>query len=218
MPPRASRYNKVTMRPSTGRNCSGAISPRRAVLGAAGGVHRRDHREVQSVLPDVPARNAQAAQRRHDGRIFERLVRGSRATGRAHDADRLGEPFLDPKIFDRIEYCDRHSISTLLSTNGTLLDGSARERCSTPPRAHHVELRRLHERSFEYYRKGARFEKVRDNFVRFARMKKERRRSCRSSCRWCAWSGTRTRWTTSSGSGAPSRASTRCASRKTRPT
>jgi radical SAM protein with 4Fe4S-binding SPASM domain len=28
--------------------------------------------------------------------------------------------------------------------------------------------------SFEFYRKGARFEKVRDNFVRFARMKKER--------------------------------------------
>ena len=34
----------------------------------------------------------------------------------------LGEPFMDPKIFDRIEYCDRHSISTLLSTNGTFLD------------------------------------------------------------------------------------------------
>src|SRR5262249_8542657 len=29
--------------------------------------------------------------------------------------------------------------------------------------------------SFEFYRKGAKFEKVRDNFVRFARMKKERR-------------------------------------------
>jgi radical SAM protein with 4Fe4S-binding SPASM domain len=28
--------------------------------------------------------------------------------------------------------------------------------------------------SFEFYRKGARFEKVRDNFVRFARLKKER--------------------------------------------
>src|SRR5436190_19942746 len=28
--------------------------------------------------------------------------------------------------------------------------------------------------SFEFYRKGARVEKVRDNFVRFARMKKER--------------------------------------------
>ena len=34
----------------------------------------------------------------------------------------LGEPLLDPKIFDRIEYCATHGISTLLSTNGTLLD------------------------------------------------------------------------------------------------
>ena len=29
--------------------------------------------------------------------------------------------------------------------------------------------------TFEFYRKGAKFEKVRDNFVRFARMKHERR-------------------------------------------
>ena len=28
--------------------------------------------------------------------------------------------------------------------------------------------------TFEFYRKGAKFEKVRDNFVRFARMKHER--------------------------------------------
>ena len=34
----------------------------------------------------------------------------------------LGEPFMDPKIFERIEYCHRHSVSTLLSTNGTFLD------------------------------------------------------------------------------------------------
>ena len=34
----------------------------------------------------------------------------------------LGEPFMDPHIFERIEFCHRHSISTLLSTNGTLLD------------------------------------------------------------------------------------------------
>ena len=31
--------------------------------------------------------------------------------------------------------------------------------------------------TFEFYRKGARFEKVRDNFVRFARMKHQRRSS-----------------------------------------
>src|ERR1700758_1621061 len=29
----------------------------------------------------------------------------------------LGEPLMDPKIFERIEFCHRHSISTLLSTN-----------------------------------------------------------------------------------------------------
>ena len=48
----------------------------------------------------------------------------------------LGEPFMDPKIFDRIEYCERHSISTLLSTNGTLLDEDMPERLLDPPLAH----------------------------------------------------------------------------------
>ena len=88
----------------------------------------------------------------------------------------LGEPLLDPKIFDRIEYCERHNISTLLSTNGTFLDEAAAERLlRRPTGAHHAQLRwRDQGESFEYYRKGARFEKVRDNFVRFARMKHER--------------------------------------------
>ena len=34
----------------------------------------------------------------------------------------LGEPFMDPQIFERIEFCHQHSISSLLSTNGTFLD------------------------------------------------------------------------------------------------
>ena len=38
----------------------------------------------------------------------------------------LGEPFMDPKIFERIEFCHQHSISTLLSTNGTFLDEKMR--------------------------------------------------------------------------------------------
>ena len=48
----------------------------------------------------------------------------------------LGEPFLDPKIFERIEYCDRHGISTLLSTNGTLLDEETAERLLATPLEH----------------------------------------------------------------------------------
>src|SRR2546425_815430 len=44
-----------------------------------------------------------------------------------------GEPFMAPKIFDRIEYCERHQISTLLSTNGTFLDEKMSERLLATP-------------------------------------------------------------------------------------
>ncbi len=108
--------------------------------------------------------------------IFERLVS---ETGRAAEHMMLiglGEPFLDPKIFDRIEYCARHNVSTLLSTNGTLLDEDAAGRLLASSLEHvTLSFDGATKESFEYYRKGARFEKVRDNFVRFARMKRERR-------------------------------------------
>jgi radical SAM protein with 4Fe4S-binding SPASM domain len=87
----------------------------------------------------------------------------------------LGEPFMDPHIFERIELCHRHGISTLLSTNGTLLD----QRCAgrildSPLEQITLSFDGAKKETFEFYRKGAKFEKVRDNFVRFARMKHER--------------------------------------------
>jgi radical SAM protein with 4Fe4S-binding SPASM domain len=87
----------------------------------------------------------------------------------------LGEPFMDPHIFERIELCHRHGISTLLSTNGTFLD----ERCAarildSPLDQITLSFDGAKKETFEFYRKGAKFEKVRDNFVRFARMKHER--------------------------------------------
>jgi radical SAM protein with 4Fe4S-binding SPASM domain len=108
--------------------------------------------------------------------IFERLVHESGASAEHMMLIGLGEPFLDRGIFDRIEYCERHGISTLLSTNGTLLDERAAERLLNTS-IEHVTLSfdGATKESFEYYRKGARFEKVRDNFVRFARMKHDRR-------------------------------------------
>ncbi len=57
--------------------------------------------------------------------IFERLVEGAAHTGEHMMLIGLGEPFMDRKIFDRIEYCERHGVSTLLSTNGTFLDEKA---------------------------------------------------------------------------------------------
>lgn len=108
--------------------------------------------------------------------VFTRLVRESGTTGEHMMLIGLGEPFLDPKIFDRIEYCQRHGVSTLLSTNGTLLDEKTAQRLlATPLRHITLSFDGSTKESYEYYRKGARFEKVRDNFVRFARMKHEQK-------------------------------------------
>mgnify|MGYP000448163648 CR=1 FL=1 len=108
--------------------------------------------------------------------IFDRLVQETGRSAEHMMLIGLGEPFLDPLIFDRIEYCARHNISTLLSTNGTLLDEKAAARLLSTP-IQHVTLSfdGATKQTFEFYRKGARFEAVRDNFVRFARMKHERR-------------------------------------------
>ena len=48
----------------------------------------------------------------------------------------LGEPLLDPKIFERIEYCATHNISTLFSTNGTFLDEASAEKLLATPLEH----------------------------------------------------------------------------------
>ncbi len=107
--------------------------------------------------------------------IFTRLVREAGASAEHMMLIGLGEPLLDPKIFDRIEYCERHGISTLLSTNGTLLDEETSDRLLRTPLAHiTLSFDGASAETFEFYRKGARFERVRDNFVRFARLKHER--------------------------------------------
>src|SRR5580698_11367749 len=107
--------------------------------------------------------------------IFERLVRESGQSAEHMMLIGLGEPFMDRKIFERIEYCERHNISTLLSTNGTFFDEKICARLLDTPLEHiTLSFDGATKESFEYYRKGANFDKVRDNFLRFARMKHER--------------------------------------------
>ena len=107
--------------------------------------------------------------------IFTRLVLESGQSAEHMMLIGLGEPFMDRKIFDRIEYCERHNISTLLSTNGTFFDEKTCARLLETPLEHiTLSFDGATKASYEYYRKGANFEKVRDNFVRFARMKHER--------------------------------------------
>jgi len=109
------------------------------------------------------------------GEVFDRLVSEAGSSAEHMMLIGLGEPFLDPKIFERIEYCERHNISTLLSTNGTLLDEEMAERLLRTPLAHiTLSFDGASPETFEFYRKGARFDRVRDNFVRFARLKHDR--------------------------------------------
>src|ERR1700688_1715268 len=108
--------------------------------------------------------------------IFERLVKESAHTGEHMMLIGLGEPFMDRNIFERIEYCERHGIATLLSTNGTFLDEKTAEKLLDSSLAHiTLSFDGASKETFEHYRKGARFEKVRDNFVRLARMKHARK-------------------------------------------
>lgn len=96
--------------------------------------------------PMCPRENHPQPKEDMSAEIFERLVGQASATGEHMMLIGLGEPFLDPAIFDRIEYCERHGISTLLSTNGTLLDEKAAERL-LDSRLQHITL------SFDGYSK-----------------------------------------------------------------
>lgn len=108
--------------------------------------------------------------------IFDRLVREAAPSAEHMMLVGLGEPLLDRRIFERIATCARHGISTLLSTNGTLLDETTAARLLDSPLDHvTLSFDGARQETFEYYRKGARFEQVRDNFVRFCRMKHQRR-------------------------------------------
>jgi radical SAM protein with 4Fe4S-binding SPASM domain len=110
------------------------------------------------------------------GDVFERLVRQSGRTAEHMMLIGLGEPFMDARILERIEFCHSHSISTLLSTNGTFLDERvAAKVLDSPLEQITLSFDGASKETFEFYRKGARFEKVRDNFVRFAAMKHTRR-------------------------------------------
>lgn len=108
--------------------------------------------------------------------VFDCLVSGAGATAEHMMLIGLGEPLLDRRIVERIELCHRHSISTLLSTNGVLLDERIAERLlASPLEQITLSFDGARKETFEFYRKGADFERVRDNFVRFARMKRERK-------------------------------------------
>jgi len=86
----------------------------------------------------------------------------------------VGEPLLNPEIFDMISYCTKQGVPTGISTNATVLSEEYSRRLIAAGLNHITFAFEGPRREvFETYRKGADFDKVRNNILTFLRIKKE---------------------------------------------
>ena len=128
----------------TGRNCCGVIwRAGRSWRDCPWSISSKPRRSAICTAPCARAKRTSSPRPICPDEVFERLVRESGETAEHMMLIGLGEPFMDPHIFERIEFCHEHSISTLLSTNGTFLD----EKIADAPAGisagtDHAELRR----------------------------------------------------------------------------
>lgn len=85
-----------------------------------------------------------------------------------------GEPLLNPEIYEMLSYCRSRRIPTGLSTNATLLSEDASRRLIAAGLDYMVfAFDGATRETYERYRKGADFEKVRGNILTFLRVKRE---------------------------------------------
>lgn len=86
----------------------------------------------------------------------------------------VGEPLLNPEIYDMIAYCRRLGIPTGISTNATILTEKAGRRLIEAGLDYIIfAFDGATKETFERYRKGADFDRVRNNILTFLRVKKE---------------------------------------------
>ncbi len=86
----------------------------------------------------------------------------------------LGEPLMNPDIFSMIECCKSTGIPVVLSTNATILSEDYSRRLIEAGLDYLIfAFDGASRETYEMYRKGASFDKVRDNIHTFLRMKKE---------------------------------------------
>src|SRR5687768_16663915 len=86
----------------------------------------------------------------------------------------VGEPLLNPEIFDMISYCKEMHVPTGISTNATVLTDEASRKLIQAGLDYIIfAFDGATKETYEKYRKGADFEKVRSNIVGFLKIKKE---------------------------------------------
>jgi radical SAM protein with 4Fe4S-binding SPASM domain len=88
----------------------------------------------------------------------------------------LGEPLLNPEIFDMISYCKKKGIPAGISTNATILNEEISHRLIDSGLDYIIfAFDGATRETYEAYRKGASYDKVRANIHCFLRVKRERR-------------------------------------------
>jgi radical SAM protein with 4Fe4S-binding SPASM domain len=86
----------------------------------------------------------------------------------------VGEPLLNPEIYAMISYCRELGLPTGLSTNATTLSEAAARKIIAAGLDYIIfAFDGASKETFEKYRKGADFDRVRDNILIFLRVKKE---------------------------------------------
>ena len=84
----------------------------------------------------------------------------------------LGEPLMDPRIFDTLARCHRLGLGTVLSTNGTLLTERRRARLLDSACDHLLSgLDGATPETYGYYRRGGTYERVVENIRALGREK-----------------------------------------------
>ena len=87
-----------------------------------------------------------------------------------------GEPLLNPEIYDMIAYCKQVRVPSGISTNATVLTEEAGRKLIKAGLDYIIlAFDGATKATYEKYRKGADFEKVRANILTFLRVKKELR-------------------------------------------
>jgi radical SAM protein with 4Fe4S-binding SPASM domain len=85
-----------------------------------------------------------------------------------------GEPLLNPDLFEMLSYCQEAGLRTGISTNATVLSESmSRKLIASGLDAITFAFDGATRASYEKYRKGGDFEKVRANILNFLRIKRE---------------------------------------------
>jgi radical SAM protein with 4Fe4S-binding SPASM domain len=85
-----------------------------------------------------------------------------------------GEPLLNPEIYDMLAYCKSAGVPAGISTNATVLTEAASRRLIKSGLDYIIfAFDGATKETYELYRKGADFEKVRNNILTFLRVKKE---------------------------------------------